>query len=164
MRQRQRTDQMADGFDGKGAGRAQKRSKSSDDDTYLRVANAAPQEEEEEEGCITAEVPIRNKQYSALDDTFHFHCLGDNGLLNVGTDCMGDEDGLNLAERIGRFTDRSGLGRAAINAMSGSKIAFKSKVVSKAHVEGVSAEDIYKSVKIRIELGREWQAGANAFK
>ncbi|KAJ7241572.1 hypothetical protein C8J57DRAFT_1526721 [Mycena rebaudengoi] len=26
------------------------------------------------------------------------------------------------------------------------------------------AEDIYKSVKIRIELGREWQAGVNAFK
>jgi pSer/pThr/pTyr-binding forkhead associated (FHA) protein len=26
------------------------------------------------------------------------------------------------------------------------------------------AEDIYKSVKIRIEVGREWQAGANAFK
>ncbi|KAG6808725.1 hypothetical protein H0H92_003097 [Tricholoma furcatifolium] len=25
------------------------------------------------------------------------------------------------------------------------------------------AEDIYKSVKIKIELGREWQAGANAF-
>ncbi|KAJ7930805.1 hypothetical protein B0H13DRAFT_2263982 [Mycena leptocephala] len=26
------------------------------------------------------------------------------------------------------------------------------------------AEDIYKSVKIRVELGREWQAGVNAFK
>ena len=25
-------------------------------------------------------------------------------------------------------------------------------------------EDMYKSVKIRIEVGREWQAGANAFK
>jgi hypothetical protein len=25
-------------------------------------------------------------------------------------------------------------------------------------------EDIYKSVKIRIEVGREWQAGPNAFK
>ncbi|KAJ7757186.1 hypothetical protein DFH07DRAFT_742232 [Mycena maculata] len=130
--------------------------------------------------------------------------------------------------RIGRFTDRSGLGLAAVNALSGSKIAFKSKVVSRAHAEvwceaeplegsganlgavpgvrffirdtksssgtflnhvrlspantesrahqikdgdilqlGVDyqggAEDIYKSVKIRVELGREWQAGANAF-
>ncbi|KAJ7229300.1 hypothetical protein B0H12DRAFT_1223597 [Mycena haematopus] len=26
------------------------------------------------------------------------------------------------------------------------------------------AEDIYKSVKIRIEIGREWQSAANAFK
>ena len=26
------------------------------------------------------------------------------------------------------------------------------------------AEDIYKSVKIRVEIGREWQASANAFK
>jgi len=25
-------------------------------------------------------------------------------------------------------------------------------------------EDIYKSVKIRVEIGREWQAAANAFK
>ncbi len=25
-------------------------------------------------------------------------------------------------------------------------------------------EDIYKSVKIRVEIGREWQHGANAFK
>ncbi|KAM6503033.1 hypothetical protein JOM56_003010 [Amanita muscaria] len=25
------------------------------------------------------------------------------------------------------------------------------------------AEDIYKSVKIRVEVGREWQAGTNAF-
>ena len=25
-------------------------------------------------------------------------------------------------------------------------------------------EDIYKSVKIRVEMGREWQAAANAFK
>ena len=25
-------------------------------------------------------------------------------------------------------------------------------------------EDMYKSVKIRVEVGREWQAGANAFK
>ncbi|KAJ7438520.1 hypothetical protein B0H11DRAFT_1884441 [Mycena galericulata] len=127
--------------------------------------------------------------------------------------------------RIGRFTDRSGLGLAAVNALSTNKIAFKSKVVSRAHAEvwvegggggdegngeggvkffirdtksssgtflnhvrlspantesrphqikdgdilqlGVDyqggAEDIYKSVKIRVELGREWQAGANAF-
>ncbi|KAJ7255593.1 hypothetical protein C8J57DRAFT_1075303 [Mycena rebaudengoi] len=133
------------------------------------------------------------------------------------------------ALRIGRFTDRSGLGLSAVNALSTNKIAFKSKVVSRAHaevwVEGASggggvkfyirdtksssgtflnhvrlspantesrphqikdgdilqasipltnpplgvdyqggAEDIYKSVKIRIELGREWQAGVNAFK
>ncbi|KAJ6574524.1 SMAD/FHA domain-containing protein, partial [Mycena capillaripes] len=125
------------------------------------------------------------------------------------------------ALRIGRFTDRSGLGLAAVNALSTNKIAFKSKVVSRAHAEvwieadgmasgahpkfyirdtksssgtflnhvrlspantesrphqikdgdilqlGVDyqggAEDIYKSVKIRIELGREWQAAANAF-
>ncbi|KAJ6476694.1 hypothetical protein C8R47DRAFT_1178840 [Mycena vitilis] len=110
------------------------------------------------------------------------------------------------ALRIGRFTDRSGLGLAAVNALSTNKIAFKSKVVSRAHAEffirdtksssgtflnhvrlspantesrphqlkdgdilqlGVDyqggAEDIYKSVKIRVELGREWQAGVNKF-
>ncbi|KAF8066540.1 hypothetical protein FPV67DRAFT_1195020 [Lyophyllum atratum] len=118
------------------------------------------------------------------------------------------------ALRIGRFTDRSGLGLAAVNALGTNRLAFKSKVVSRAHAEiwveaggrffikdtksssgtflnhvrlspantesrpyqmkdgdilqlGVDyqggAEDIYKSVKIRIELGREWQAGANAF-
>jgi pSer/pThr/pTyr-binding forkhead associated (FHA) protein len=116
--------------------------------------------------------------------------------------------------RIGRFTDRSGLGLAAVNALGSNKLAFKSKVVSRAHAEiwvegngfyikdtksssgtflnhvrlspantesrphpikdgdvlqlGVDyqggAEDIYKSVKIRVEVGREWQAGANAFK
>ncbi|KAG6818768.1 hypothetical protein H0H93_001980, partial [Arthromyces matolae] len=116
--------------------------------------------------------------------------------------------------RIGRFTDRSGLGLASINSLSSNRLAFKSKVVSRAHAEiyvesggrffikdtksssgtflnhvrlspantesrpfqvkdgdilqlGVDyqggTEDIYKSVKIRIELGREWQAGANAF-
>ncbi|KAJ7100951.1 hypothetical protein B0H15DRAFT_817863 [Mycena belliarum] len=124
------------------------------------------------------------------------------------------------ALRIGRFTDRSGLGLAAANTLANGKIAFKSKVVSRAHaevwVEGPSAaspspvfyirdtksssgtflnhvrlspagtesrahqikdgdilqlgvdyqggaEDIYKSVKIRIEVGREWQSAANAF-
>ena len=117
--------------------------------------------------------------------------------------------------RIGRFTDRSGMGIAAVNALGSNKLAFKSKVVSRAHAEiwvesggrffvkdtksssgtflnhvrlsvantesrpfqikdgdilqlGVDyqggAEDIYKSVKIKIELGREWQASANAFK
>lgn len=116
--------------------------------------------------------------------------------------------------RIGRFTDRSGLGLAAVNALTSHKLAFKSKVVSRAHAEiwaevggkfyikdtksssgtflnhvrlspanteskphqikdgdvlqfGVDyqggTEDIYKSVKIRIELGREWQSTANAF-
>ncbi|KAF9459276.1 hypothetical protein BDZ94DRAFT_1172026 [Collybia nuda] len=116
--------------------------------------------------------------------------------------------------RIGRFTDRSGLGLAAVNALGSNKLAFKSKVVSRAHAEiwvesggrffikdtksssgtflnhvrlspantesrpyqmkdgdilqlGVDyqggAEDIYKSVKIRIEAGREWQAAPNAF-
>ncbi|KAF8962064.1 hypothetical protein BDZ97DRAFT_1663358 [Flammula alnicola] len=120
----------------------------------------------------------------------------------------------NPALRIGRFTDRSGLGLAAVNALGSNKLAFRSKVVSRAHAEiwvehggrffvkdtksssgtflnhvrlspantesrpfqikdgdilqlGVDyqggAEDIYKSVKIRIELGREWQASANAF-
>ncbi|KAJ7054260.1 hypothetical protein C8F01DRAFT_1164558 [Mycena amicta] len=122
----------------------------------------------------------------------------------------------DTALRIGRFTDRSGLGLAAVNALSTNKIAFKSKVVSRAHAEvwveegnppkffirdtksssgtflnhvrlspantesrphqikdgdilqlGVDyqggAEDIYKSVKIRIEAGREWQSAANAF-
>ena len=117
--------------------------------------------------------------------------------------------------RIGRFTDRSGMGITAVNALGSNKLAFKSKVVSRAHAEiwvesggrffvkdtksssgtflnhvrlsiantesrpyqikdgdilqlGVDyqggAEDIYKSVKIKIELGREWQASANAFK
>ncbi|KAG6878838.1 hypothetical protein C0992_007281 [Termitomyces sp. T32_za158] len=116
--------------------------------------------------------------------------------------------------RIGRFTDRTGLGLAAVNAMGTNRLAFKSKVVSRAHAEiwvesggrffikdtksssgtflnhvrlspantesrpfqmkdgdilqlGVDyqggTEDIYKSVKIRIELGREWQSAANAF-
>ncbi|CAK5276521.1 unnamed protein product [Mycena citricolor] len=126
--------------------------------------------------------------------------------------------GSDPALRIGRFTDRSGIGIAAVNALSTNKIAFKSKVVSRAHAEvwveegqesgpkffirdtksssgtflnhvrlspantdsrphqikdgdilqlGVDyqggAEDIYKSVKIRIEVGREWQTQANAF-
>lgn len=128
--------------------------------------------------------------------------------------------------RIGRFTDRSGLGVAAANATGSNKLAFKSKVVSRAHAEiwseglnganngggGAGAkfyirdtksssgtflnhvrlsaanadsrpfelkdgdtlqlgvdyqggtEDIYKCVRIRVEIGREWQAGANAFK
>ncbi|KAJ7035966.1 hypothetical protein C8F04DRAFT_1394427 [Mycena alexandri] len=126
---------------------------------------------------------------------------------------------LDPALRIGRFTDRSGLGLSAVNALNGSKIAFKSKVVSRAHAEvwceegtngaapkffirdtksssgtflnhvrlspagtesrphplkdgdilqlGVDyqggAEDIYKSVKIRVELGREWQGRVNGF-
>ncbi|KAF8885372.1 hypothetical protein CPB84DRAFT_131767 [Gymnopilus junonius] len=118
------------------------------------------------------------------------------------------------ALRIGRFTDRSGLGLAAVNALGSNKLAFRSKVVSRTHAEiwvesggrffvkdtksssgtflnhvrlspantesrpfqlkdgdilqlGVDyqggAEDIYKSVKIRVEIGREWQAHANAF-
>ena len=116
--------------------------------------------------------------------------------------------------RIGRFTDRSGMGLAAANAV-GSKLAFKSKVVSRAHAEiwvesggrffirdtksssgtflnhirlspannesraheikdgdllqlGVDyqggTEDIYKCVKIKIEVGREWQNTNNPFK
>ena len=116
--------------------------------------------------------------------------------------------------RIGRFTDRSGMGLAAANAV-GSKLAFKSKVVSRAHAEiwveaggrffirdtksssgtflnhirlspannesraheikdgdllqlGVDyqggTEDIYKCVKIKIEMGREWQNHSNPFK
>jgi len=118
------------------------------------------------------------------------------------------------ALRIGRFTDRSGLGLAAANALGSNKLAFKSKVVSRAHAEiwaeaggrffikdtksssgtflnhvrlspantesrpaelrdgdilqlGVDYqggnEDIYKCVKIKIEMGREWQAHANPF-
>lgn len=121
----------------------------------------------------------------------------------------------DTALRIGRFTDRSGMGLAAANALSSNKLAFKSKVVSRAHAEiwveaggkffikdtksssgtflnhvrlspansesrqhqikdgdilqlGVDyqggTEDMYKSVKIRLEVGREWQAAANAFK
>lgn len=117
--------------------------------------------------------------------------------------------------RIGRFTDRSGLGIAAANALGSNKLAFKSKVVSRAHAEiwaetggrffikdtksssgtflnhvrlspantesrpneirdgdllqlGVDyqggTEDIYKCVKIKIEVGREWQAHSNPFK
>ncbi|KAI0746658.1 hypothetical protein C8Q80DRAFT_1104876 [Daedaleopsis nitida] len=116
--------------------------------------------------------------------------------------------------RIGRFTDRSGLGLAAANAMGSNKLAFKSKVVSRAHAEiwvesggkffirdtksssgtflnhirlspannesrphelkdgdllqlGVDyqggTEDIYKCVKIKIEVGREWQNHTNPF-
>lgn len=117
--------------------------------------------------------------------------------------------------RIGRFTDRSGLGLAAANALGSNKLAFKSKVVSRAHAEiwvetggkfyirdtksssgtflnhvrlspantesranelkdgdllqlGVDyqggTEDIYKCVKIRVEVGREWQSHSNPFK
>lgn len=116
--------------------------------------------------------------------------------------------------RIGRFTDRSGIGLNAANLLSSNKLAFKSKVVSRSHAEiwlesskffirdtksssgtflnhlrlspaghesrpyqlrdgdilqlGVDyqggSEDIYKSVKIKIEVGREWQAAPNAFK
>ncbi|VDC05446.1 unnamed protein product [Peniophora sp. CBMAI 1063] len=116
--------------------------------------------------------------------------------------------------RIGRFTDRSGLGVSAANALGSNKLAFKSKVVSRAHAEiwceaggkffikdtksssgtflnhvrlsaaaadsrpfelrdgdtlqlGVDYqggnEDIYKCVRMRVEIGREWQMGANAF-
>ncbi|KAI8986845.1 SMAD/FHA domain-containing protein [Trametes punicea] len=116
--------------------------------------------------------------------------------------------------RIGRFTDRSGLGLAAANAMGSNKLAFKSKVVSRAHAEiwveaggrffirdtksssgtflnhvrlspannesrphelkdgdllqlGVDyqggTEDIYKCVKIKVEVGREWQHHTNPF-
>ncbi|TFK95220.1 SMAD/FHA domain-containing protein, partial [Pterulicium gracile] len=118
--------------------------------------------------------------------------------------------------RIGRFTDRSGLGLAALAAasQSSSKLAFRSKVVSRAHAElwvdaegkfwirdtksssgtflngvrlsvageeskewcvrdgdmiqlGVDyqggEEDVYKSVKMRVEVGREWQRGVNKF-
>ncbi|CAK5276770.1 unnamed protein product [Mycena citricolor] len=43
--------------------------------------------------------------------------------------------GSDPALRIGRFTDRSGIGIAAVNALSTNKIAFKSKVVSRAHAE-----------------------------
>ena len=115
--------------------------------------------------------------------------------------------------RIGRFTDRSGLGIA--NPPGSNKLAFKSKVVSRAHAEiwseaggkffirdtksssgtflnhvrlspansesrpfelkdgdvlqlGVDyqggTEDIYKCVKIKVEVNREWQATPNAFK
>lgn len=128
--------------------------------------------------------------------------------------CRNVKDG-DAPLRIGRFTDRSGMGVAAANAITSNRLAFKSKVVSRAHAEiwvdadgkffikdtksssgtflnharlsaanteskphqikdgdilqlGVDyqggTEDIYKSVKIRIELGREWQAAANAFK
>ncbi|KZV68396.1 SMAD/FHA domain-containing protein [Peniophora sp. CONT] len=116
--------------------------------------------------------------------------------------------------RIGRFTDRSGMGVSAANALGSNKLAFKSKVVSRAHAEiwcegggkffikdtksssgtflnhvrlsaaaadsrpfelrdgdtlqlGVDYqggnEDIYKCVRMRVEIGREWQMGANAF-
>jgi pSer/pThr/pTyr-binding forkhead associated (FHA) protein len=107
------------------------------------------------------------------------------------------------------------MGLAAVNALGTNKLAFKSKVVSRAHAEiwvegggkffikdtksssgtflnhlrlspantesrpyqmkdgdilqlGVDyqggTEDIYKSVKIRVEVGREWQSAPNAFK
>ncbi|KAM6494632.1 hypothetical protein JOM56_009255 [Amanita muscaria] len=101
----------------------------------------------------------------------------------------------DAALRIGRFTDRSGMGLSAVNALGSNKLAFFIKDtksssgtflnhmrLSPANQEsrphqlkdgdilqlGVDyqggAEDIYKSVKIRVEVGREWQAGANAFK
>ncbi|KAF9035688.1 hypothetical protein BDZ89DRAFT_946829 [Hymenopellis radicata] len=117
----------------------------------------------------------------------------------------------DVAVRIGRFTERSNPPTASTTT---NKIAFKSKVVSRAHAEvwceapgvfyvrdtrsssgtflnhvrlspantesrasvlrdgdilqlGVDyqggTEDIYKSVKIRVEVGREWQGGKNAF-
>ncbi|KAH9975431.1 hypothetical protein BGW80DRAFT_1457716 [Lactifluus volemus] len=110
----------------------------------------------------------------------------------------------NTALRIGRFTERSGVGIAQANAINSNKLAFKSKVVSRAHAEvwdtksssgtflnhvrlspanqdsrpfelrdgdtlqlGVDyqggTEDIYKCVRIRVEIGREWQTSANAF-
>ncbi|KAJ7750839.1 hypothetical protein B0H16DRAFT_846524 [Mycena metata] len=50
---------------------------------------------------------------------------------------------LDPALRIGRFTDRSGLGLAAVNALNGSKIAFKSKVVSRAHAEVWCEEGLF---------------------
>jgi len=119
------------------------------------------------------------------------------------------------ALRIGRFTERSGMHISQANALNSNKLAFKSKVVSRAHAEvwceaggkifikdtksssgtflnhvrlspanqdsrafelkdgdtlqlGVDyqggTEDIYKCVRIRVEIGREWQASANAFK
>src|SRR6266852_6647892 len=119
------------------------------------------------------------------------------------------------ALRIGRFTERSGVPISQANALNSNKLAFKSKVVSRAHAEvwcelggkffikdtksssgtflnhvrlsaasqdsrpfelkdgdtlqlGVDyqggTEDIYKCVRIRVEIGREWQASANAFK
>ncbi|KAF8328956.1 hypothetical protein F5887DRAFT_1064484 [Amanita rubescens] len=96
---------------------------------------------------------------------------------------------------IGLFTDRSGMGLATVNTLGTNKLAFKSKVISRAHAEiwdtklssgtflnhswpfqlkdgdilqlGVDyqggAEDIYKSIKIRVAIGWEWQASANAF-
>ena len=119
------------------------------------------------------------------------------------------------ALRIGRFTERSGVPISQANALNSNKLAFKSKVVSRAHAEvwcelggkfyikdtksssgtflnhvrlsaasqdsrpfelkdgdtlqlGVDyqggTEDIYKCVRIRVEIGREWQTSANAFK
>jgi pSer/pThr/pTyr-binding forkhead associated (FHA) protein len=107
------------------------------------------------------------------------------------------------------------MGIAALNAQNTNKLAFKSKVVSRAHAEvwceaggkffikdtksssgtflnhmrlsapnaesrpfplkdgdvlqlGVDyqggTEEIYKCVKMRVEVGREWQSQANAFK
>jgi pSer/pThr/pTyr-binding forkhead associated (FHA) protein len=121
----------------------------------------------------------------------------------------------DAALRIGRFTERSGIAISQANALNSNKLAFKSKVVSRAHAEvwcepggkffikdtksssgtflnhvrlspanqdsrpfelkdgdtlqlGVDyqggTEDIYKCVRIRVEIGREWQASANAFK
>ncbi|KAF9439637.1 hypothetical protein P691DRAFT_806160 [Macrolepiota fuliginosa MF-IS2] len=48
--------------------------------------------------------------------------------------------GRNLREgdpalRIGCFTDRSGLGLSVINSLNSNKLAFRSKVVSRAHAE-----------------------------
>ena len=48
--------------------------------------------------------------------------------------CRNLKDG-DTPLRIGRFTDRSGVGLAAANAISNNKLAFKSKVVSRSHAE-----------------------------
>ena len=57
-----------------------------------------------------------------------------NGLLHFDPISRDVGEGVP-ALRIGRFTDRSGLGITALNAQNSNKLAFKSKVVSRAHAE-----------------------------
>ncbi|KAI0260400.1 hypothetical protein BGY98DRAFT_1055271, partial [Russula aff. rugulosa BPL654] len=84
------------------------------------------------------------------------------------------------ALRIGRFTERSGVPISQANALNSYKDTKNSSGTFLIHDSrpfelkdgdtlqlGVDyqggTENIYKCVRIRVEIGREWQASANAF-